>query len=153
MLRGIGIVLGVTLLTLTGYIVHEARGEKNVAQKADNRVFEMRIYYANPGKMTALEARFRDHTNKLFEKHGMTIIGFWRPLEKQPNPKNDVKENADKLIYILAYPSVDAAQKSWDSFQKDEVWKKAKAASEVDGKLVGKVESVYMNPTDYSPIK
>lgn len=114
-------------------------------QKVDTRVFELRTYYANPGKMTALNARFRDHTNKLFEKHGMTIIGFWQPT--------DPKEAERKLIYILAYPNKAAADRSWKGFKDDPDWQKAKVASEVNGVLVEKVDSVYMNPTDYSPIK
>jgi hypothetical protein len=75
----------------------------------------------------------------------MTIIGFWTELKP--------KEGEEKLIYILAFPSKDAADKSWKDFQGDDDWKKARAESEKDGKLVNKVESVYMNPTDYSPLK
>jgi len=109
------------------------------------RVFEMRTYYANPGKMQALHARFRDHTCKLFEKHGMSIIGFWSPIEK---------DKAEQLlVYILAFPSKEAADKSWKAFRDDPDWKKAKADSEKDGVLVNKVESVYLNPTDYSKLK
>ena len=95
--------------------------------------------------MGALNERFRKHTNKLFEKHGMTIIGFWMPT--------DPKEAEQKLIYILAYPTREAAEKSWKAFQDDPDWQSAKLASERDGKLVQKVDSVFMNPTDYSPIK
>jgi hypothetical protein len=124
-----------------GHATLDAQGEK----KVDTRVFELRTYYAAEGKMPALHARFRDHTNKLFVKHGMTLIGYWTPT--------DAKQAEDKLIYILAYPSKAAAEKSWKDFQNDPDWKAAKTASEVDGKLVAKVESVFMNPTDYSPIK
>jgi hypothetical protein len=119
----------------------EAQGGK----KVDNRVFELRTYYANPGKMEALHARFRDHTNKLFVKHGMTLIGYWNPI--------DPKKAHEELIYILAFPSKDAAAKSWKAFQNDPEWKAARAKSEENGVLVAKVVSVYMNPTDYSPIK
>src|SRR6185312_15964269 len=101
-------------------------------------VFELRTYTAAPGKMDALNTRFRDHTNRLFEKHGMTIIGFWMPTKQ--------KEGEEKLIYILAYPSKEAADKSWKAFRDDPVWKKAKDESEKDGVLVKKVDSVYMNP-------
>jgi hypothetical protein len=114
-------------------------------KKVDTRVFEMRIYYANPGKMEALHARFRNHTNKLFVKHGMTLIGYWSPT--------DPKQAEQKLIYILAYPNKAAADKSWADFRADAEWNTARKASEKDGPLVAKVESVYMNPTDYSPIK
>jgi hypothetical protein len=114
-------------------------------KKVDTRVFELRTYYAAPGKMDALHARFRDHTCKLFEKHGMTIVGFWSPT--------DPKQAERKLIYVLAFPSRAAAAKSWKAFGADPEWKRVKDASEKDGKLVEKVESVYMNPTDYSPLK
>ena len=105
----------------------------------------MRTYYAMPGKMKDLHARFRDHTCKLFEKHGMTIIGFWSPT--------DGKVAEEKMVYILAYPSKEAADKAWKAFREDPEWKKAAQESEKNGKLVAKVESLYMNPTDYSPIK
>jgi hypothetical protein len=111
----------------------------------DEHVFEMRTYFANPGKITALHARFRDHTCKLFEKHGMTNIGYWQQTSG---------ENAENtLVYILAYPSKEAREESWKAFQADEDWKKAKAESEKDGALVGKVISTFMKGTDYSAIK
>ena len=136
-------LIGATLLVAAGlYLARpEAEGGKNVS----TRVFEMRIYYAHPGKMKALHARFRDHTTKLFEKHGMTNIGYWSPT--------DPKQAEEKLIYVLAYPSKAAADKAWKDFREDPDWKKAREASEVDGPLVAKVDSVYMNPTDYSTIK
>ena len=113
-------------------------------ERAD-RFFEMRTYYANPGKMPALNARFKDHTTKMFEKHGMTNIGYWSP---------QTGENAENtLVYILAYPSKEAREKSWKAFGEDPDWKKAKADSEKDGVLVSKVVSVFMTPTDYSAIK
>lgn len=111
------------------------------AADKDTRVFEMRTYYAAPDKLDALNARFRDHTVKLFEKHGITNLGYWMPIE---NPDN-------KLIYVLSYPSREARETSWKSFGADEDWKKAKADSEANGKLVAKVESVFLTATDYSP--
>lgn len=112
-----------------------------ISAEKDTRVFEMRTYYAAPGKLDALHARFRDHTVKLFEKHGMTNIGYWTPI--------DNKES--KLIYILAYPNMEAREKSWKAFLADPDWQKAKQASEVSGSLVAKNESVYLTATDYSP--
>src|ERR1051325_8732762 len=109
---------------LAGYSTQATGGDK----KVETRVFEMRTYYANKGKMDALHARFRDHTNKLFVKHGMTLIGYWSPL--------DAKEAEQKMVYILAYPSKEARDKSWKAFQNDPDWKAAKAASEKDGPLV-----------------
>jgi hypothetical protein len=111
------------------------------AANKDTRVFEMRTYYAAPGKLDALNARFRDHTCRLFEKHGMTNIGYWMPIE---NPDS-------KLIYVLAYPSKEAREKSWKEFVSDPDWKKAQSESEKDGKLVAKVEQIYFTAQDYSP--
>lgn len=109
------------------------------------RVFEMRTYYANPGKMEAMHARFKNHTCKLFEKHGMQLIGFWSPT--------DEKQAQEVMIYILAYPSKEAADKSWKAFREDPEWLKAKAESEKDGALVKKVESVWLKGTPYSALK
>jgi NIPSNAP len=140
-ITGLFMVAVVAAVGWAGYAAHEAQGGKSV----EPRVFEMRTYYAAPGKMDALHARFRDHTNKLFVKHGMTLIGYWSPI--------DAKDAEQKMIYILAYPSKEAATQSWKDFQDDPAWKTAKAASEKDGKLVAKVESIYLKATDYSPIK
>ncbi len=112
------------------------------ATAADERCFEMRVYYAAPGKLDALHARFRDHTCKLFEKHGMTNLGYFVPLD---NPES-------KLIYFLAYPNREARDKSWKAFMADPDWQKAYKASEVDGKLVAKVEAPLLSATDYSPL-
>jgi hypothetical protein len=113
--------------------------------QAAERFFELRIYTANPGKFDALHKRFRDHTNKLFVKHGMQLVGYWTPA--------DDPESQNTLIYILAYPSRAAREASWKAFQDDPDWKAARAESEKDGRLVEKVESKFLNPTDYSPIK
>jgi hypothetical protein len=112
-----------------------------IAHAADTRCYEMRTYYAAPGKLDELHARFRDHTCKLFEKHGMVNIGYWVPLD---NPDN-------KLIYILAYPSREAREKSWKEFMADPDWQAAQKASEVNGKLVTKADQAFMTATDYSP--
>lgn len=103
--------------------------------------YEMRTYYAAPGKLDDLNARFRNHTTRIFEKHGMKNIGYWIPLE---NPDN-------KLIYILSYPSREAREASWKAFGADPEWQAVAKASEANGKLVAKVESVFMQETDYSP--
>jgi len=107
----------------------------------DTRCYELRVYHAGEGKLDALNTRFREHTCKLFEKHGMTNIGYWLPLE---NPER-------KLYYILAYPSRAAREASWKDFMADPDWKAAFAASEKDGKLVLQVESTFMHATDFSP--
>lgn len=118
---------------------------RHAMNEGKSRVFEMRTYIANEGKMEALHARFRDHTNKLFVKHGMELVGYWVPTSG---------ENADRtLVYILAYPSKEAADKAWKAFRDDPDWKKAKADSEKDGVLVQKVISQFLTSTDYSPIR
>jgi hypothetical protein len=121
-------------------------GEKQEPSPGKERVFEMRTYYTLEGRLPALNKRFREHTCDLFKKHGMELIGFWTPIEEKDG-KND------KLVYILAYPSKEAAAASWKAFQADPEWIKARDASEKDGKIVKKVESVYLNPTDYSLVK
>ena len=123
-----------TLLAMTA--------NSTAADKKDTRVYEMRVYYAAPGKLDALNARFRDHTCRLFEKHGMTNVGYFVPVGEN-------KEN--KLVYFLSYPSQEAREKSWKAFRSDPAWKKAAAESEKDGKLVAKVETKVMAVTDYSP--
>ena len=110
-----------------------------------NQVFELRTYTTLPGKLDDLHKRFREHTTDIFKKHGMTNVGYWVPQD-EPLSKNT-------LIYILGYPSKEAREKSWADFQADPDWKAAKAASEVNGSLVAKVETKFLAPTDYSPIK
>ncbi|HXG11458.1 MAG TPA: NIPSNAP family protein [Gemmataceae bacterium] len=133
--------LGLAAAGLTGFAGGANQGDK----KVDRRVFELRTYHAAPGKMEALHARFRNHTCRLLQKHGMTLVGFWVPA--------DPTQAEQKLIYVLAFPSREAAEKSWKAFRDDPEWKAAKAASEKDGVLVEKVESVFLNPTDYSPLR
>jgi len=111
------------------------------AADSDGPVYELRTYYAAPGKLDDLNARFRDHTMKIFEKHGMTNIGYWMPLD-----------NADRrLIYMLSFPSREAAKKAWSEFGADPEWKAVAKASEANGKLVSKVVSIFLKSTDYSP--
>jgi hypothetical protein len=114
-----------------------------IASAADKeqRVYEMRTYYAAPGKLDALHARFRDHTVKLFEKHGITNVGYWVPIDNKDN----------KLIFLLSYPSREAREKSWKAFIADPDWQKAQKESEKDGKLVQRAENPFLVPTDYSP--
>jgi len=112
----------------------------------DSRTFELRTYTAAPGKLEALHARFRNHTNALFAKHGMTIVGFWVPNDKDKGADNT-------LVYVLAFPNRAARDKAWDDFRKDPVWIAARDASEASGKIVEKIDSVLLTATDYSPMK
>jgi hypothetical protein len=112
---------------------------------ATQRVYELRTYTTLDGKLPDLLARFRNHTTKLFEKHGMKNVGYWVP---QDDP---LKKNT--LIYIVSHDSREAAKKSWDSFRADPEWVKAREASEKAGPINQKVESVYLDPTDFSGLK
>ncbi len=117
-----------------------------VAQAEDQkRVFELRTYTTNEGKLDALQKRFREHTMKLFEKHGMTNVGYWTP--------QDAPLSQNTLIYIISHQSREAAKKNWAEFGSDPEWKKVAQESEAQGKIVSKVESVFMDATDYSPLK
>jgi len=107
------------------------------------RVYELRTYTTLPGRLPALNKRFADHTLKLFEKHGMKNEMYWIPTDEK------LRENT--LIYIVSHESSDAAKKSWDAFRTDPDWIKARDASEADGKIVAKVESVFMTQAEYSP--
>ena len=122
-------------------------GDESAAQqeKPKQRIFELRTYHVLPGRMPALLKRFRDHTAGLFEKHGMENIGYWTPVD-EPRSK-------DTLIYILAHDNAEAAKKSWEGFRNDPDWVNVRTGSEASGPIVRKVESVFLNPTDYSPIK
>jgi len=112
---------------------------------AQNRVYELRTYTCNEGKLEALKTRFRDHTIEIFKRHGMESIGYWVP--------QDGEKSKTTLIYVLAFPSREAATKSWDAFKNDPEWKKVAADSEANGKIVKSVESVFMDPADFSKLK
>ena len=127
-----------------GFALRGADPDKGARKKA-SRVFELRTYTVPEGKMDALHARFRDITCKYFEKYGITVIGFWSPT--------DPKEVKTKLVYLLAHPNKEAAEKHWKALAADADFRAAFAATEKDGKLVEKVESVYLDPADYSPIR
>ena len=126
------------LLFLAGY-------QSGVQAAPKGMVYELRTYHTLPGRLDALNARFRNHTTKLFEKHGMKNIGYWVPQDEP------LKSNT--LIYVLGHQSKEAALVSWKAFQTDPEWKKAQAASEESGKIVEKVERVFMDPVDYSALK
>jgi NIPSNAP len=120
----------------------------SASQRADAResastFYELRIYHAAPGKLGELLARFRDHTTKLFEKHGMKNVAYWTPV--------DEPEKGNMLVYILQHPSREAATANWKSFQDDPEWKRVKEESEANGKLAEKIDSTFMALTDFSP--
>jgi hypothetical protein len=118
------------------------RRREGDAMTGSAKVYELRIYHAVPGKLESLVARFRDHTDKLFEKHGMKSLACWTALDEP------VKSST--LFYILEHPSREAATANWEAFQDDPDWKTVKAKSEENGKLVGKIDSTYLTATDFS---
>jgi hypothetical protein len=107
-----------------------------------NRVYELRTYTCNEGKLEALKTRFRDHTIEIFKKHGIESVGYWVPQDI-PNT----------LIYIVSHSSVEAAKKNWADFGADPEWQKVNKESNANGRIVQKVESHFMDPTDFSQIK
>src|SRR5258708_5826642 len=106
-------------------------------------VYELRVYHAASGKLGDLLSRFREHTVKIFDRHGMKSIAYWTPL--------DEPEKSSTLVYILEHPSREAAAANWKSFQDDPEWKSVRDKSEANGKLVEKVDSTFMALTDFSP--
>jgi len=111
----------------------------------DAEVYELRTYYTLPGKLPDLHNRFKNHTMRLLEKHGMKNIGYWQPQD-EPGKSN-------MLIYILKHKSREAAKASWDAFRADPEWVKARTESEKGGKIMDRVESVFMDAVPYSPMK
>ena len=108
-----------------------------------NGIYEMRVYYAPEGKLDELHARFRDHTMRLFEKHGIKNVAYFVP--EGANPER-------KLIYFLSYPDREARDRAWKAFFADPEWRQAATKSEEKGRLVAKVESIFLRTTDYSPM-
>ena len=126
-----------------GFFAHGVFNESVAAQSA--KVYELRTYTAPDGKLEELHARFKNHTMRIFKKHNMTSVAYFRP-EDSP-----LKENT--LIYLISHPSREAAKENWAAFQKDPEWQKVAQESQVNGKIVAKVESVFLDATDYSPMK
>lgn len=137
-------VLAISAVVAVGWIGLTMGGPTPV-QAQDKKIYELRTYYTEEGRLPALLARFRDHTTKLFVKHGMKNIGYWIPSEG-PGVGNT-------LIYILQHSSRDAATKSWDAFRSDPEWTKVRTESEKDGRIVKKVESQFLEATDFSAIR
>lgn len=130
------------------------------------KVYELRVYFTHPGKLDALNARFRDHTCGLFKKHGIEIVGFWTPSKDESQPKKalagvtvakpeemDEFKDDNTLVYLLSFPSLEAQKKAWASFRADPEWIKVKTETEKPGPIVKYVISRNLNPTDYSPMK
>ena len=137
-------ILGLAVFGL-GYAAGQFSAFESVAQAQSERIFEMRTYTAHPGRIDALNARFRDHTTRIFENHGMTNVGYWTPQEAP------LAENT--LVYILAHDSRDSGQASWDAFRADPEWSQVAEESQRDGRIVESVDVLWLEATDYSKIK
>jgi NIPSNAP len=133
-----GMVAPMMLSTLKSW----ASGFETPSGKSD-AVYELRVYHANEGKLETLLARFRDHTDALFKRHEIQSVAYWTPTDEPLKGKT--------LIYILRHPSREAATANWKSFHDDPEWVKVSTASEMNGKLVEKVDSTFMTLTDFSP--
>lgn len=141
-MRNKSLALGLVLTTAFALTATWSANTTAADSASTGRVFEMRTYYTNDGKIDALHARFRNHTNHLFVKHGMTLIGYWTPVD-----------DPTTLVYILAYPSKEAREESWKAFMADPAWQKAFKESTADGRLVKNIDQKFLTPTDYSPIQ
>ena len=117
--------------------------QDNANPKGSTGVYELRVYHAPPGKLGELLARFRDHTIKLFDRHGIKSVAYWTPV--------DEPQKSNTLIYMLQHPSREQAAANWKSFQDDPEWKSVKEKSEVNGKLTEKIDSTFLALTDFSP--
>lgn len=151
-------IYGAIILTAVfaaGYLVgnaHQAQAQAArtrvagaPATQAADRVFELRTYTTFEGRLEALHQRFRDHTMRIFDKHGMTNIGYWVPQDPE------LADNT--LIYLLAHSSREAAEQSWAAFRADPEWQQVARDSERDGRIVQQVESVFLDPTAYSQLR
>lgn len=120
-------------------------GRTATPTRRSDRVFELRTYTSPPGRLPDLHRRFREHTMELFKRHGMTNVGYWTP--------EDSTLHDNTLVYLLAYPDREAARKSWAAFSADPEWQRVRAESEANGKIVEKVVSLFLDPTDFSTMK
>ena len=140
-------LLAALALFVAGYLVG-TRGETpaaSAAQGADQRVFEIRTYTSNEGRLDDVVARFRNHTTYLFDKHGMKNIAYFVPL--------DTPQSRNTLVYVIAHPSREAAQRNWAAFRADSAWVRARTASEANGPILARTQSMFVKATDFSPIQ
>ena len=135
-------ILSITSISL---IVGLGAGIFYSTSAQNQKVFELRTYQATPGNLGNLHARFRDHTIRIFRKHGMEIVGFWSPTSEE--------ERDDILVYLLAHDSQDAADASWQAFGSDPEWASVAEESNKNGQILAGVERKYMVATDYSPMR
>ena len=128
-----------------GFLARDVVPGEPVAHAQGARVFELRTYTAPEGKLGELNARFRNHTMRIFQKHGMANVAYFTP--------QDAPLSQNTLVYLISRPSREAAKESWAAFGKDPEWQKVAQESQVNGKIVASVVSQFLVPTDYSPMK
>ena len=146
MMKRTSLIVGAaTAMFAAGFSLGSVKQNAAVAHAQAGKVYELRTYTAPEGKLGDLHARFRNHTTRIFDKHGMKSVAYFSP--------QDAPLSQNTLIYILEHPSRDDAKKHWAEFSADPEWQKVSAESQKDGRIVTKVESVFMTPTDYSPMK
>jgi hypothetical protein len=145
MTRSVRFVAFTVAVFTAGFALGHLLDVGSTVSAQSNRVFELRTYTTNDGKLPNLLARFRDHTTGIFEKHGMTNVGYWVPQDTKDHPDST-------LIYIISHESRDAAAESWQSFRDDPEWSRVADESQRDGRIVANVEAVYMDATDFSAI-
>jgi hypothetical protein len=133
------------LMLVVGLVLGAGFTALRAEEAASARVFEIRTYFTHPGRLDALHERFRRHTLRIFEKHGMKNIGYWVP--------QDAPAREHTLVYVISHASREQAKASWQAFGSDPEWKKVAAESEKDGKIVQRIESVFADATDYSPLR
>jgi NIPSNAP protein len=135
------------LFLVVGFVAGALAGPRLgvVSAQSAPKVFELRTYTAPEGKLADLHKRFRDHTLRIFQKHGMTNVVYFAPT--------DAPLSQNTLVYLLSHESREAATKSWEAFRNDPEWKKVASESQVNGPIVTKVDSIFLTATDYSPMK
>ena len=138
-------ILKVIVIPLLSLIIGAGAGIFFTSSAQSEKVFELRTYKATPGNLDNLHARFRDHTTRIFRKHGMEIVGYWSPTSEE--------EREDTLVYMLEHADLESATASWQAFIADPEWAEVAAASNANGQILGGIEAKYMVATDYSPMQ
>jgi len=138
-------ILKAIVIPLLSLIVGVGAGIFFTSSAQSEKVFELRTYKATPGNLDNLHARFRDHTTRIFRKHGMEIVGYWSPTSEE--------EREDTLVYMLEHADLETATASWQAFIADPEWAEVAAASNANGQILGGIEAKYMVATDYSPMQ
>ncbi len=148
MLRSLTTLLGAGLFCVNGVLMAQDSSSATVAQKPNSKLYELRFYVTNPGKLPDLHARFRDHTMGLFEKHGIENIIYWTVSE---GDKGDGDDAANMLVYIVAHKDEAAKDASWKAFREDAQWKEVAKKSEENGKILAKPpRAIFMKDVSFS---